>query len=248
MPSTTQIERLDQVRSGELDVGKLFVDTKQIYLDARANAAEFNEPRLRVDAMYAIVELMARFMREVRMVRLQITRGEVGLEGFDADLAGLQQRYRNLYKPFFEAAPPPAEWTAEQWQSFEEDVEGPILLWDLKACQERWGIAYNSPPCEGPDLQMTLSLLHQVGVAQETQQALIDSVYGLADLTMQDLGEYWSDTAEGVGKALGAAFKKIADHAKDYFPNPYAPKRIALGIGVALALGAGGYLWLKTRK
>src|SRR5690242_6102073 len=141
MPSTETIHRLDGVRTGELDVGKLFVDTKQIYLDARANAAEFNEPRIRVDAMHAIVELMGRFLRELRSLRVQITRGEVGLKGFDADLAGLQQRYRNLYRPFFDNLPAPSEWTDEQWKSLEEDLEGPILLWDLKACNERWGVA-----------------------------------------------------------------------------------------------------------
>ena len=41
-----------QIATGQLDVGTLFVRTRQIYLDARANAAEFDEPRLRVDALY----------------------------------------------------------------------------------------------------------------------------------------------------------------------------------------------------
>lgn len=238
----------EQLRSGELDVGRLFHDTKQVYLDARQNAAEFNEPRLRTDAMYTIVDMMGWFLRRLRILRMEITRGEVGLKGFDADFAGLSQRYRNLYKPFFEDVAPPAEWTAEQWQSFEEDVEGPILLWDIKTCRERWGIAFGSPPCEGPDLLMTLSLMHQLGAAEEVQKELIASYYGLADVTMREIGEYWSDTAKAAGEAIGKSFKTIADNVQKYFPNPNTPKHIAWGIGIALAVGAGGYVWLKNRK
>lgn len=240
--------RFEQLKTGELDVGRLFHDTKQIYLDARQNAAEFNEPRLRTDAMYAIVDMMGWFLRRLRLLRIEITRGEVGLRGFDADFAGVSQRYANLYRPFFEGAAPPSEWTAEQWQSFEEDVEGPILLWDIQECRERWGIAFSSPPCEGPDLLMTLSLVHQLGVAEQTQLELVESCYGLADVTMSEIGGYWSDAAQDAGQAIGKAFKRIVDNIKQYFPSPSTPKSIAWGLGVALAVGAGGYVWLKTRK
>lgn len=238
----------DQIKGGELDVGRLYVDTKQIYLDARANAAEFNEPRLRTDAMYTIVEMLGRFLRQLQTLRVQITKGEVGLKGFDADLAGLQKRYTNLYRPFFADMPHPAEWTDEQWELFEEDLEGPILLWDLKTCNERWGIPFGSPPCEGPDLQMALSLLHQLGVAEQVQAELITSLYGLADVTMKDIGSYWSEKGQKAAEATAQAFKDIANKVKDYFPNPNTPKHIAWGLGVALAVGGGGYLWLKTRK
>jgi hypothetical protein len=238
----------DLIKGGELDVGKLYVDTKQIYLDARANAAEFNEPRLRTDAMYTIVEMLGRFLRQLQTLRVQITKGEVGLKGFDADLAGLQKRYTNLYRPFFADMPHPAEWTDEQWKMFEEDLEGPILLWDLKTCNERWGIPFGSPPCEGPDLQMALSLLHQLGVAEQVQAELVASLYGLADITMKEIGTYWSDKGQKAAEATAQAFKDIASKVKDYFPNPNTPKHIAWGLGVALALGGGGYVWLKTRK
>jgi hypothetical protein len=238
----------EQIKSGHLDVGKLYADTKQIYLDARANAAEFNEPRLRTDAMYTIVEMIGRLLRQIQTWRIYVTKGEVGLKGFDADLAGLQKRYTHLYKPFFEGLPHPAEWEAEHWTSFEEDLEGPILLWDLKACQERWGIAFGSPPCEGPDLHMALSLLHQLGVAEEVQAELVASLYGLADVTMKEIGSYWSEKGQKAAEATAQAFKDIANKVKDYFPNPNTPKHIAWGLGVALAVGGGGYVWLKTRK
>lgn len=239
--------RFDQLTSGELEVGRLFHDTKQVYLMARQNAAELDEPRLRTDAMYTIVELMGALLRRLRYLRTEITHGEVGLRGFDADIAGVSQRYRNLYKPFFDGAAPPAEWTAEQWTSFEEDLEGPILLWDIETCRERWGIAFGSPPCEGPDLLMTLSLVHQLGVAELVQVELVESYYGLADVTMSEIGHYWSDAAQAAGKAIGGAFKKIAENVKQYFPIPTS-RNIAWGLGVALAVGAGSYVWLKSKK
>src|SRR5262245_55537002 len=117
-----------RIMNGELNAGLLFVDTKKIYLDARTKAAELGQPALRVSAMFVIVEMIGRLLRTIKEVRLQITRADAGLKGFDADLAGLQQRYRNLYHPFFEGGiDPPAKWTEEQWQMFEEDLEGPIL-------------------------------------------------------------------------------------------------------------------------
>lgn len=248
MPSAEEINRNDAVRKGELDVGRLFVDTKQIYLDARSNAVELDDLRLHVDVMYALVEMIGHLLREIRKLRIEITRGEVGLKGFDADLTGLQRRYQNLYRRSFEDMPPPAEWNDEQWKSFEENLEGPILMWDLKTCQERWGIPFGTPVCEGPDLLMALSLLRQLGVAQEVQEELIASVYGLADLTLQGFSDHWSDTARSAGKAIAQAFGAVAENVKKYLPDPEAPKRFALGAGVAIALGAGGYLWLKTRQ
>ena len=240
--------RYDQVRSGELDVGTLYADTKQVYLDARANAAEFDEPKLRVNAMYAIVKMIGNFLGRIQILRIQITKGEVGLKGFDADLAGLQKRYMNLYKPYFEDVPDPRGWTAEDWATFEEDIEGPILLWDLKTCKERWGIPFGTPACEGPDLLTALSLLHQLGIAETLQQELLASLYGFADITMQEIGQYWSEKADKAGQAVANAFKDIATNIKDYFPNPNTPKHIAWGVGVALVVGGGGYLWLRTRK
>lgn len=240
--------RYEQIRRGELDVGKLFVDTKRIYLAARQDAAELDEPRLRSDAMDTIVEMMGRFLRQIQTLRFQIVKAEVGLKGFDADFAGLQKRYTNLYKPFFEGMPHPSEWTAEQWASFEEDVEGPILLWDLQTCRERWGIPFGTPPCEGPDLQMTFSLLHQLGVAEEVEQELIASIYGLADISMSEIGEYWSEKGKKAAKAVAGAFRNIAQEVKNYFPYPSTGRHIAMGAGIALAVGGGGYLWLKTRK
>ena len=248
MRTVTQDQR-HGVLAGTLDVGRLFVDTKQLYLDAKANAAELDEPRLHVDVMFALVELLGRLIREVRILRAEITRGEEGLAGFDADLAGLQLRYRNLYRPFFEDLPPPAEWTEEQWQSFEEDLEGPILLWDLKTCQARWGIPFGTPACEGPDLQMALSLLHQTGVAAEHQQELIASFYGLADLTLQDITASLQGVAREAGKAIAKGLGKIGEGAAGYFkPGKSTAKGLAWGLGVAAVLGAGGYLWLNKDK
>lgn len=234
------------VRSGRLDVGRLFVDTKQVYLDARANAAEFDAPKLRVDAMFTIVELLGRFIDEITRLRASITEGEQGLKGFDADLAGLRARYRNLYRRFFDDVVPIDQWTADQWTSFEEDLEGPILLWDLKTCQERWGIAFVSPPCEGPDLQMALSLLHQTGVALEHQEQLVASLYGVADLTMQDVVDTYGDLARSAGRGIAEAFGAIGQGIKDYVIPPKVAKRVAWGFGVAAAVGIGGYLWINN--
>lgn len=248
MPSANEINRNTKIKDGELDVGRLFVDTKQLYLDARSNAAEFNEPRLHVDVMYALVEMIGGLLREIRKLRLEITRGEVGLKGFDADLVGLQRRYQNLYRPFFENLTPPAEWTAEQWAGFEEHLEGPILMWDLKTCQERWGIPFGTPVCEGPDLHMALSLLHQTGAAEEVQKDLIASVYGLADVTLQDLADTLSGAAKTVGNGIAQAFKSVAESVEKYILRPVRGSGFAWGAGAAIAVGAGGLLLLKTKK
>ncbi|MCA9652545.1 MAG: hypothetical protein KC501_21695 [Myxococcales bacterium] len=237
-----------QVLRGELDVGRLFADTKQIYLDARANAAEFDEPRIRVDAMYAIVELLGRLIREIRVLRAEITRGEEGLAGFDEDLAQLSARYRNLYRPFFDREHEPRAWTDEQWRSLEEDLEGPILLWDLKTCQERWGIPFGTPPCEGPDLLMALSLLHQTGVATDFQQELVASLFGFANLTMKDITETYGDIAKAAGRGIADAFGSIAEGAKSYLTPTKAAKGFAWGLGVAAVVGMGGYLWINAKK
>ena len=75
--SDGDVARIPPFEGIELDVGRLFHDTKQIYLDARQNAAEFNEPRLRTDAMYTIVDMMGWFLRRLRLLRIEITRGEM---------------------------------------------------------------------------------------------------------------------------------------------------------------------------
>lgn len=248
MPSAEQINRFDKVRRGELDVGRLFVDTKQIYVDARSNAVELDELRLHVDVMFSLVELIGQLLRELRKLRNDITRGEVGLEGFDADIMALQRRYQNLYRPFFTDRPAPQGWNDEQWTEFEEYLEGPILMWDLKTCQDRWGVPFSSTPCEGPDLLMALSLLHQLGVAEEVQEELIASAYGFADLRLQTVTEYWSDKARAAGKTIMQGFHKISETVKDYIPNPDTSKRIAWGVGAALAVGGAGYLYLITKQ
>ena len=65
---------------------------------------------------------------------------------------------------------------------------------------------------------------------------------------MKEIGTYWSEKGQKAAEATAQAFKDIANKVKDYFPNPNTPKHIAWGLGVALAVGGGGYLWLKTRK
>lgn len=248
--SPVNANRRREVMRGELDVGRLFVDTKQIVLDARANAVELDQPRLRVDAMYVVVELLGRLIREVRVLRSEITRGEEGLAGFDADLAGLQQRYRNLYRPFFEGMTDPEQWTVEDWRGFEEDLEGPILLWDLKTCQERWGVAFASPPCEGPDLLMGLSLLHQTGIAAEHEAQLVASLYGLADLTMKDITETYGDLAHAAGRGIANGFGSVAEGVGQYFAPTKTTRNVVWGLGVAAVLGVSGYAWInaKTKK
>lgn len=244
------IVNLDQqhkIRREKLDVGRLFVDTKQIYLDAKANAAEFNELRLHVDVMYALVELLGRLIQEIQVLRADIVRGEVGLAGFDADLAGLQLRYRNLYRRFFEDLPPPEEWTAERWKSFEEHLEGPILMWNLKTCQERWGIPFGTPVCEGPDLQMALSLLHQTGVATEFQKGILTSLYQGVRKTLRFLSASLHGAGRAIGEGAAAALGAIAEGAASYFtPSKSTKSGFAWGLGVAAVIGVGGYLWLNN--
>ncbi len=248
MPAVNQDQR-NAVQRGELDVGRLFVETKQVYLDAKANAAELDDAGLHVEVMRELVGLLERLLQQIRILRSDITRGEVGLKGFDADLAGLQLRYRNLYRPFFEDLAPASEWSDEMWTSFEEDIEGPILMWDLKTCQERWGIPFGTPACEGPDLQMALSLLHQTGVAQEHQETLIRSVYGLADLNLRDVTGALEGAARAVGEKAAAALGAIGQGAADYFKKATkASKGFAWGLGAAAVVGVGGYLWLNKSK
>lgn len=247
MDRTEILRRRQQIVRGQLDVGTLFVETRQIYFDARANAAEFDEPRLRVDAMYAIFELLGALINEITALRAEIRLGENGLAGFDEDLSGLRQRFMGLYRPFFEDITPPHEWTAEQWASFEDDLEGPILLWDLQTCRERWEIPFASKPCEGPDLHMALSLLHQTGAAQDTQRELLKSAYGKAQHAAEELAESVGDSAQQAAQGIADAFGDVGRDIKHFFTSPATSHVMAWGLGIAAAVG-GGYLLLKKGR
>ncbi|MEM7160256.1 MAG: hypothetical protein AAF799_45885 [Myxococcota bacterium] len=239
----------DAVVRGELDVGRLFVDTRQVYLDAKATAAELDEPAIVTEVMWAMLELLGHILVDIRVLRSQITEGELGLRGFDADLVGLQQRFRNLYRPFFQDLKPIDTWTEEDWRDYEEFVEGPVLLWDLKTCQERWGVPFGSPPCEGPDLQMALSLLHQTGVAGEFEQELLSSYYGFADLTLRDIASHWEGQTKAAFEAAASAMGDIADTITDYAVQKSGAKSFALGAGTAIAgLGLAGLYLFAIRK
>ncbi|MCH9684700.1 MAG: hypothetical protein K0V04_24910, partial [Deltaproteobacteria bacterium] len=233
-----------------LDVGRLYADIKQVYLDARSNAAEFNEPRLHVDVMFGLVEMLGHLVVEITKLRAQTDLGEAGLAGFDSDLVGLTKRYTNLYQPFFDDASPPSQWTEERWQSYQEDVEGPILLWDRETCQERWSIEFGSPACDGPDLLTALSLLHQTGVALEFQQELLGTLLGLLDKTLGGLVTTLGEGAKHLAQRTADAFRKVRGAIKQYVvPSERTVRRFAWGVGAAVGVvGLGGYLLLEKNK
>lgn len=245
--SSTQQRR--DLQSGTIDVGRLFTDTKQLYLDTRTHAAETGNPTLRVARMYSIVDLIGNLLNEITSLRTQITRGEEGLTAFDDDLAGLKQRYRNLYWPFFREPepPPPTEWTEQQWADFEELIEGPILLWDLETCRKRWGIHDKAPPCEGPDLLLALSLMRQTGVALEFQQDLIESWYGFADVTMDEFMTFYGDLGGAAGKAIAGGLAAIGKGVTNYVTRG-GGSGFGWGLGLAAVLGAGGLVWWNSNK
>ncbi|MCB9718854.1 MAG: hypothetical protein H6712_33730 [Myxococcales bacterium] len=240
------------VQSGTLDVGRLFTDTKALYLETRAQAAETGDPNLRVARMYSIVDLIGNLLNEITSIRAKITRGEEGLAGFDDDLAGLKLRYRNLYWPFFREPepPPPTEWTEQQWTDFETLIEGPILLWDIRTCRERWEIHDVAPPCEGPDLLLALQLLRQTGVALEFQEELVASWYGFADLSMGEFLKFYGDLGRAAGKAIAGGMAAIGEGIGSYVTHGDGggSNGFGWGLGVAAVLGAGGLVWWKTKK
>lgn len=238
------------IRSGTLDVGRLFVDTKQLYLDTRAQAVATDDPNLRIARMYSIVDLIGNLLNEITAFRAQITRGEEGLAGFDDDLSGLKQRYRNLYWPFFREPepPPPAEWAAQQWTDFETLIEGPVLLWDLPTCREHWGLHDVAPPCEGPDLLLALSLLRQTGIALELQQQLVESWYGIADVSMDEFLTFYGDLGHAAGKAIAGGLTAIGKGVTDYVTGGGGGGGLSLGLGIAAVLGVGGLVWWTNKK
>lgn len=219
-----------------LDVGRLFVDTKKRYTKAKEQSlSETGPARLRVDFGFAVVELIGNLLNKVQEIRSQITESAEGLKGFDQDLAGLRARYRNYYTKFYENAPPFEEWTLEHWVDYEDRIEGPIFYWNIQDCRKKWGVEFGAPQCEGPDLHMALSLLHQSGIALEFEREIVASFYGILDLTMKDFLQFYSDAAK---KAAQSIVEGIGDVGKFLTPGRRFGKLLLVG-GVAAALYAG---------
>lgn len=195
-----------------LDVGKLFSDTKKRYTAAKKQSLSDTGPqRFRVDFGFATIELIGNLINKIQEIRNGIEETTDGLTAFDADLAGLKARYRNVYKKLLVDAPALDAWTLEDWADYEDNLEGPVFYWNISDCRERWGIPFGAPECEGPDLLMALSLLHQSGIAAEFEREIVESFYGIMDLTLQDFTQFYGDVARDAANSIIDGIGKITD-------------------------------------
>lgn len=222
-----------------LDVGKLFVDTKRRYEDAKIQSlSDVGPARLRVDFAWGIIELIGNLINKTQEIRNEIEESEEGLTAFDQDLAGLRARYRIYYVKFFDGLPPFEEWTLEQWADYEDRIEGPIFYWNIADCRKKWGVEFGAPQCEGPDLLTALSLFHQSGVAAEFEAELVASFYGIFDLTMQDFSEFYADIARKAARELLEGVTDITE-----FMTPGHGFRTFALLAVTAGAAYLGYKW-----
>ena len=256
MADSTDVALTPGLRDGRTDAGTVFAELRQIYFNARFDAAEFNAPQVQWAAMVTLVDLIHQVINDVTVARSKIKNQDDGLLGFDGDLAGVTARYTHMYKTAIEKDFDLTDRT--QYAVFEKFLEGPILLWDLKTCKEKWptSIGY----CEGPDLLTALSLLHQVGVAEDFERQLLESYVRRAHTVFREMVE----TAEGVydaaaartkealkaaGDALVEAHKAVVETVGEHIAKPAAKTlAITLGIGAAVLVSYGAWRLKKEEQ
>lgn len=183
---------------------------------------------------------------------------------FDLRFDGLQARYDEVYRPLFPVGPggiitvpDVAAMTKEDWQRLHTHAEGPLLLWDIAECREKWPIgAAAVPACKGPDFLEALSMVNQIHEALLTQIELRED-FPLLSFFDDVLGGFVTWIAEAVQgvratyeefvrlvKAIGKIAHKVIEGAADI------AETVAKAPGMLLlaAAAGGAYLLMRRRR
>lgn len=248
-----------QSRAIQLDYIRIYTDWKTAYLRARAEAERQHAPQLRVVAMQGTIHLLRETIHIAQRHRAEVRLG-AGLRQLDTDLAGLRARYRQLYARWSpEELPPPSEWTPQEWESFVEDLEGPILLWSGEECRARWGIPFGAPPCQGPDLLLAMQIVNGLAEARMMELDLLDplaapvgAAFASTAIQLDALLESSAGLAQEAGTALADVARDMGSNIMGYLEaatKPSATKAFVLvGAAVVAAAGVALYLVAKNRR
>ena len=237
--------------------GTVFQVTRQAYLAAKAQSADVGPARFKRDFAYSTVQLIGNLIVESNGLREKIRQSDSyglraeGLTAWDSDFEGLETRYTQQYKRWFELNPlawdDPASWSEADLLEYEQQIEKPIYVWSLEECKQNW-VGRAASPCEGPDLLTALSLLHQITVAEEFERQITSSIW-LFDLTMEEFVQFYVDVAKAAAKAIiksvGAA---VANALKPDPPGSKSWWHYLLGAITLGGLGYGAYRLLRKDK
>lgn len=249
-----------------LNVGELFATTRQLYIQIAEEQAAITEltidtiggpyeedarilldrvERLRLRAMAEVVVTLGKVIGHVREARDRIQTSQPGLQEFDQRLADLERRYRELYRPYFNylndqpIVPETKNWSAEQWGDLRRRLEGPILLWSPKECEELWAFPA-IPDCNGPDYFEAWSMINQIFQAEELEAELVGSVAGYLDWK---LGDYVRDAAAATSELAEMVGEKVREVAKFTRTEILPP----LLFGVGAIAGIAAIVWISGR-
>ena len=234
---------------------RLFGDTKAMLVRAKQGAAEFGAPSLRVQAMTATLNILRDLVNLATAQRARIKLGTAGLGQLDRDLADLRARYQGIYGRWDpEEMDPPKQWDAETWEDFEESMEGPIVLWSIEDCRNRWGIPF-LPACQGPDLLLAIQTVNGVAEARAAELDIknplispVGAIYAEAHEFFLQAAEFAKDEVRGVFLELAHAADRIAGQIGDYFGISPAAVKAAFPWVLGASVGVGAYaLWSSSK-
>jgi hypothetical protein len=194
----------------------------------------------------------------LRKIRAQVTM--VDPSDWDKRFEGLVMRYEGVYRPLFPVGeggvigmPDVAQMTPPDWDRLRTHAEGPIYLWDIDECRNKWVVA-GVRPCDGPDYLAALSMINQVMEMWQVEilqwgefpmltfyDSVLDGAIGRSAEYLTGVEKLLQDLAE-ILKALSEIALKITGTAADI------AKGIAKTPGWLLAAAAVGAFVLLRRK
>ena len=180
-----------------------FVRARELYEPLLAEQLDGARPPFMWHVLYAI----GTALKKATLARTNLFL-DPGLWEMDDDLVDLSSRYSSVYKPLMERLIQldPEEWTDQDWDDFENMIEGPVLVWpDLQTCAEQWPVE-GVPPCEGPDLLTAMRLLNQLDVVR---------VHKIQETMFAAIADTLSDYAEGAATAVKEIVLAVADGATE---------------------------------
>jgi len=229
-----------------VDAGKMLARAREVYRGFPERSP------WRVEAMSVFLGQIVKLVNQAARHRSQIKLGQKGLTQFDYDLARIQARLRT-YREFFTIKWPgdPSSWTEEQWNYYEELIEGPILFYNMRdwnrvfsGLEEGFGM----PKGSRPDYLEGWSLTNQVFTAKEHQVELIDTIWGYAQIKFGEMTQQMAADLKEVGRAAIDVADEIVEDAIDYIKKGAARALRSPAVWTVVIIGGVAWYVMKGRK
>lgn len=230
---------------------RLFGDTKAMYVTAKEKATTLGAPILRILAMQATLDILRKLINLAVGQRGRIELGTRGLGQLDRDLAGLRARYAGIYGRWIpEEMDPPEQWDADTWEDFEESLEGPVLLWSIEDCRDKWGLPF-LPACQGPDLLLAVQIVNGIAEARAAELDMknplispVGAIYAHTHAFFLSSAEFFEDEVRSAFLEAAQAADDIAKHIGGYFGVSADAVKAAFPWLLGAGIGLGAYaLW-----